>query len=244
MNYTDVPVKIDSADILATSASVSFSYPIQQSKSLGSQGSPFSSADRPNGSISITYYPEGSDSTVMSLTGLTEVEVSINTIKATCFLSSYELKIAPFKLVEATANFVFFSIPTNIENPTMGDHGGESFANGKDTTVSCGSFSGTFNDVTLSITQEIQPVYLLGNVAPSSYTIERGEISVELVGEDKQSFAGWPCDQVLSSVTISPKDICENTASIEFENLTTTDISFSAQDQQLSQGKIILKSFY
>lgn len=248
MNYVDVPVTINGATILATSASVEENFSIESVASLGSSAKGYGGghiSDRRGGTVSLSYYLQDGDSAIRALTGINVVDGTIgNTTFKSAVLSSYSMSVKPYSIVEVQANFSFFEgLETNVVN---GAYSASDFSlmNGESSSVVDGvGFNNKVLSYSLNISQDIEPVYLLGEDAPDSYNRSNGKITIEIAGSGVPNFIDFPCsDTANTSLTIG--STCGGQFTITNDNMKIESISIESSVDNLLEGSVSLVKFF
>jgi hypothetical protein len=249
VNFRDIVVSVGGNALLATSADLQLSYPYDGIESLGAQGTPFSSDQRENGTLSISYYLQESDSAIRDLIAdgnpITPVICKVGQFKVDdALLTSYSLSLKPFSLIEAQVSFSFFTHINSESADTITPDPLTALINGAASSITySNNFNNKFISCDLNITQEFDPIYNFGDPSPTAYARTNGEINVKIEGDGLPSIITWPCptDQ---SVTLSLASVCGALESLTYSNLTVKNMSATAQVGETVNGSVELYKLF
>lgn len=247
MNFKDIVIELDGHTLLATSVSISEDYSLAPSKSLGIQGDGFglSANDRKVGSASIQYYLREDDSFLRNKTGISLFNGKIGTTQfGSGLLTSYSLKAEPFSIIEVSASVSFYNgISSTLSGSALT---GDNFVlmDGENTTADASiGFNNNYLSISYEMSQNFEPTYTIGSVAPESFVRTNGLISASFDGTGLPSAITWPCPSEID-VEISVGSLCGDTFTIEVANMKPSSVSLEGRvGDDLVGSATLQKSF-
>ena len=245
LDFTGCAVNVAGHDLQSSQASISISNSRIPLKQHGTQGSSSQAPQgRIQGSVSISYFITGLDSEMRNLTGINVFDVKVGPYN--CYsgvLSSYSMSINPYSVVECQMEVDFFG-GYNQDGDLSGIEAGTGYIHGGTSNVESDLIWN--NDITSAsykISQNIEPIYRLGEYIPYGYKRNDGSIQIDIDGTGFGAVLSTPCEGFTSGA-INLKGLCSTfTGQIEFSGFVTNPSVSISPDSEVVGSVTIFDTF-
>lgn len=245
ISFRNTPFTLGGNIYFATTATLAENVGYQRIEGLGYSSVGIAQNTRPNGTFSADFYLRSTDwGNLSALKGLVQVAGSLGGKSfSNGYMTEISLSIEPMSLVKASVRGIFFgtlssgggsgTLSTSIAPDSI-------FAHGASSTVS--SVVSPLS-VTYSYTQNISPVYEIGDYDIIGYKFEGAEIKINAQGAALQTSVHDLCDGKVT-FTISLGTLCGGSFSgISEAGMTVINSSVSVNAGEDLVGSMELQKF-
>lgn len=195
IEFKNCPVNVAGNELLASDVTISISNSAKSIKEHAKQGTPKNVPEgRTRGSISISYITTNSDTGIRDLTGINVFNTSVGPFNCRSgLLTSYSLNLDAYSVAKSQIEISFYGGydqdgTTGYINETGGFiHGGIS------NVESDLLWNNDIINVNYSMSQNINPIYKLGEREPHGFSRPEGSITVGLNGTGLGKILSDPC---------------------------------------------------
>jgi len=211
IRHQECEIEINSNKFFAKRATLSAGSSVQDNRVYGGGLRSYSSTSALEASVEFSYYITGDNDPLIALTGTHSCTGKFCGIEFSgAYLTSYNVNIAPYRLVEFSAAFSIYSGFRNETQTGSFKTDPMKLANGAYTELlnfNKNNIGIDFpNDINYRVSCERTPNYVIGHEYPQDVRLGKVEKSISVVGENVGSIINFS-GKDFAKISISPKNI-------------------------------------